>query len=167
MLHGLIFARQAQNLGSDPGHDFSDEVRSYFASGTQLQEMYISHSLLSEQDWDTLAEAAQWARNNAGTMVDTHWIGGDPGKLEVYGWAAWLLQKGILTLRNPNDKPQSYVLDVATAFELPPQAPRKYLARSPWLHDRAEKPVRLAAGERHTFTLKPFEVLNLEALPER
>ena len=166
MLHGLIFARQAQHLGSDPSHDFSNEVHSYFGSGTQLQEMYISHSLLAEQDWDTLAEAAQWARNNAGTMVDTHWIGGDPGKLEVYGWAAWSRQKGILTLRNPSDKPQSYALDVAMAFELPADAPRRYLASSPWLHDRAERPVHLAAGERHTFTLKPFEVLNLEALPE-
>ena len=167
MLHGLIFASQAQNLGSDPGHDFSNEVRSYFGSGTQLQEMYISHSLLSEQDWDTLAEAAQWARNNSQTMIDTHWIGGDPGKLEVYGWAAWSSQKGILTLRNPSDKPQTYALDVKTAFELPAHASRRYLAHSPWLLDRAEKLVHLAAGERHTFTLKPFEVLNLEALPER
>ena len=168
MLHGLIFARQAQHLGSDPGHDFPNEVHSYFGSGTQLQEMYISHSLLSDQDWDTLAEAAQWARSNAGTMVDTHWIGGDPGKLEIYGWAAWSSEKGIVTLRNPSDKSQTYALDVATAFELPVHASRRYLARSPWLHDRAsEKAVRLAAGERYTFTLKPFEVLNLEALPER
>ncbi len=22
-------------------------------------------------------------------LVDTHWIGGDPGQLQVYGWAAW------------------------------------------------------------------------------
>jgi len=166
MLHGLIFARQAEHLGNDPSHDFCNEVHSYLGSGTQLQEMYISHSLLSEQDWDTLAEAARWARNNAGTLVDTHWIGGDPGKLEVYGWAAWSPQKGILTLRNPNDKPQSYVLDVAKAFALPAHAPRRYLARSPWLHDRAEKPFHLIAGERYTFMLKAFEVLNLEALPE-
>jgi hypothetical protein len=42
MLHGMIFARYAERLGSDPGHDFPDEVHSYFGTGTQLQEMYIT-----------------------------------------------------------------------------------------------------------------------------
>jgi hypothetical protein len=28
MLHGLIFARYAERLGDDPGHDFADEVHS-------------------------------------------------------------------------------------------------------------------------------------------
>ena len=42
MLHGLIFARYAERLGNEPGHDFPDEVHSYFGTGTQLQEMYIT-----------------------------------------------------------------------------------------------------------------------------
>ncbi|HYA26037.1 MAG TPA: enterotoxin, partial [Terriglobales bacterium] len=65
MLHGLIFARYAERLGSDPSHDFPDEVHSYFGTGTQLQEMYITPSLLSPQDWDVLAETAKWSRDNA------------------------------------------------------------------------------------------------------
>jgi hypothetical protein len=129
--------------------------------------MYISHSLLSAEDWDTLAEAAQWARRNADTLIDTHWVGGDPGKLEVYGWAAWSPQKGILTLRNPSDKPQTYALDVAEAFELPSLAARRFEAHSPWSKDRDLKPVRLVAGEKHTLILRPFEVINLEAIPEQ
>ena len=86
MLHGLIYARHAQNLDTDPGKDFAQEVHSYFGSGTQLQEMYMSHSLLQKEDWDTLAEAAQWSRHNADVLIDTHWIGGDPSKLEVWGF---------------------------------------------------------------------------------
>ena len=42
MLHGLIYARYAEHLGADPDHDFPDEVHSYFGTGTQLQEMYIT-----------------------------------------------------------------------------------------------------------------------------
>ena len=167
MLHGLIYARQARNLGSDPGNDFPNEVHSYFSSGTQLQEMYISHSLLSDEDWDMLAETAQWARRNADVLIDTHWIGGDPSKLEVYGWAAWSPQKGILTLRNPSDKPQTYALDVAEAFELPSSAARRFQAQSPWGKDRDMKPFHLVAGEKRTLTLEPFEVMNLEAFPEQ
>jgi hypothetical protein len=163
MLHGLIFARQAEHLDGDPGNDFKNEVHDYFGSGTQLQEMYISHALLSRDDWDVLAEAANWSRRNARVLRDTHWIGGDPGKLEVYGWAAWSQEKAILTLRNPSDHSQSIALDVGRAFELPPEAPRRFVASSPWKRDRGAPPVSLKAGEEHVFTLAPFEVLTLEA----
>jgi hypothetical protein len=166
MLHGLIYARQAEHLDNDPGNDFKNEVHDYFGTGTQLQEMYISHSLLSKNDWDMLAEAANWSRRNAETLRDTHWIGGDPGKLEVYGWAAWSRAKGILTLRNPSDQRQTMAIDVGRALELPPDAPRRFLAHSPWKQERGAPPVSLKAGEEHVFTLQPFEVLTLEALPE-
>jgi len=165
MLHGIIYARQADHLKDDPAHAFVHEVHDYFGGGTQLQEMYITHSLLSDADWDILAEAANWSRSNAATLVDTHWIGGDPAKLEVYGWAAWSAEKGIITLRNPSDRPQSFSLDVGKVFELPTAAPRKFTARSPWKSDQEEKPVALAAGQVRTFQLRPFEVLNLEAVP--
>jgi hypothetical protein len=165
MLHGLIYAKQAEHLDSDAGNDFQNEVHSYFGSGTQLQEMYISHALLSKNDWDLLAEAANWSRRNAEVLRDTHWVGGDPGKLEVYGWAAWSPAKAILTLRNPSDRPQSISIDVGQVFELPPASPRRFLARSPWKQDSAATPASLAAGQEHTFTLGPFEVLTLEAWP--
>jgi hypothetical protein len=167
MLHGLIYARQAEHLNDDPSHAFGHEVHDYFGTGTQLQEMYITHSLLSDADWDTLAEAAKWSRENAAILVDTHWIGGDPAKLQVYGWAAWSPEKGIITLRNPSERPQSYSLDVANAFELPPGAPQGFEARSPWKEDEKRAPVPLTAGKRHKFQLQPFEVLNLEIIASR
>jgi hypothetical protein len=167
MLHGLIYARQAEHLESDPGSDFQNEVHSYFGSGTQLQELYISHSLLSKKDWDMLAEAANWSRQNSEVLRDTHWVGGDPAKLKIYGWAAWSPAKAILTLRNPSDKTQSIVIDVGQAFELPSGVPGRFLARNRWKQDGTTAPVALAAGEQHTFTLGPLEVLTLEALPTR
>lgn len=165
MLHGLIFGAQAQHLDSDTEGDFADEVRSYFGSGTDLQELYITPSLLSKGDWDVLAEAARWARTNAQTLKDTHWIGGNPAKLEVYGWASWTPAKGIVVLRNPSDKAQSYQLDIASAFELPPGAARTYRADSPWAADAQEASIMLSPGETRSIELKPFEVLTLEAVP--
>jgi hypothetical protein len=152
-------------LGSDPENDFSNEVHSYFGSGTQLQEMYISHALLSNNNWDDLAEAAIWSRRNAEVLRDTHWVGGDPEKLEVYGWAAWSPAKGILTLRNPSDQRQSLAIDLRKAFELPPKTPDRFLAHSPWKRASAATPVSFEAGQESVFTLQPFEVLTLEALP--
>jgi hypothetical protein len=165
MLHGIIYAKQAEHLSDDPSGAFAHEVHDYFGGGTQLQELYITHSLLSDQNWNILAEAANWSRRNASTLVDTHWIGGDPAKLEVYGWAAWSPQKGIITLRNPSDHPQTFFVDVAKAFELPSRAPQKFTAHSPWNSDQNEKAISLVAGKTHKFHLRPFEVLNLEAVP--
>lgn len=166
MLHGLVFAKHAKRLDTDPAGDFGAEVRSYFGTGTQLQEMYVTPSLLSPAAWDRLAEAARWSRRNADVLVDTHWVGGDPARLEVYGWASWRERLGILTLRNPSDRPQSISLDPAAVFELPERAPETYQARSPWRgSEPADEPLLLRAGTKRTYELKPFEVLTLEAAP--
>jgi hypothetical protein len=165
MLHGLIFARYAERLSSDPGHDFSDEVHSYFGTGTQLQEMYITPALLSSEDWDLLAEAAKWSRDNASTLKDSHWIGGDPSRLEVYGWASWSREKAILTLRNPSDQPQEFAASVSTLLELPADSVPAYAARSPWKTDSAQKLSRILAEQEHKFHLQPFQVLTLELVP--
>jgi hypothetical protein len=165
MLHGLIFAKHAKNLGTDPGGDFASEVRTYFGTGTQLQELYITPSLLSEENWNTLAEAANWSRRNASILADTHWIGGDPAALEVYGWASWSPEKGLVTLRNPKDKPESFDLDVQAAFELPNTAPRGFTGRVPWKNITRPEALTLQAKKVHTIRLDPFEVLTLEMTP--
>jgi hypothetical protein len=165
MLHGIVYAKQAPHLSTASEEDFRNEVRSYFGSGTQLQELYITPSLLTTANWETLAEAAKWSRANASVLVDAHWVGGDPRWLEVYGWAAWSPAKAILTLRNPSDKEQDFTLDVASAFELPADAVRVYRAKSPWLADASRAVIELRAGEGHTFHLGAFEVMTLEAIP--
>ncbi|HXR98234.1 MAG TPA: enterotoxin [Terriglobales bacterium] len=162
MLHGLVFAKHARRLDTDPGNDFTSDARAYFGSGTQLQEMYISHDLMSNDNWDALAQAARWARRSQATLVDSHWVGGDPLQLQAYGHAAWSPRQAILTLRNPSDKPQTLELDPAEAFELPADAHPAFTVRSPWKDD-AEPLLTLTAGERHSFELQPFEVLTLES----
>ncbi len=161
MLHGLIFARHAQRLSSDPGHDFTGEVHSYFGEGTQLQEMYITPSLLSVQDWNALAETAKWSRANAAVLKDSHWIGGDPAKLEVYGWASWSPEKSIVTLRNPSDKAQDFTANLSTMLELPSGSATEFTAQSPWKSHEVTK-FSASAKEWHRFHLQPFEVLTLE-----
>jgi hypothetical protein len=152
-------------LTDDPQHAFVHEVHDYFGTGTQLQEMYITHSLLSDADWDVLAEAANWARRNQAILADTHWVGGDPAKLQVYGWASWSPEKGVLTLRNPSDRPQTFSIEIGEAFQLPQGQPQKFTAHSPWKVDANTAAISCVAGQPHTFSLQPFEVLTLEATP--
>jgi hypothetical protein len=163
MLHGLIWAKSADHLQSDPGHDFSSEVWSYFGSGTQLQEMYVTPSLLATSDWDTLAEAAKWSRKNQDVLRDSHWIGGDPAQLNVYGWASWSPVKSIVVLRNPSDKPQTFSLDIAVALQLPPDAANQYRTRL--VFGTTNLPSTLLKSRKQSVSLHPFEVAVIDLSP--
>jgi hypothetical protein len=164
MLHGIVYAKQAKDLEADPKDDFADEVRSYFGTGTQLQEMYITPSLMTATNWDTLAAAARWSRAHAATLKDVHWIGGDPSLSQVYGWAAWRPQEGILTLRNPSSRPQSFDIDISKVFELPEGAPATYSTTSLWTENESRSRV-MRIGELSSIRLAPFEVLTIVATP--
>ena len=161
MLHGIIYAKHAHDLNTDPGDDFRREVMAYFGTGTQLQEMYVSPELLTDDNWDALAVAARWTNANAQTLVDTHWIGGDPNKLEVYGHAAWNGKTAIIVLRNPSNMPQAYSLEPIRALELPPTTKGHLSMRDVYL-DSEEPPVEMDVRGSKVIKLRPFEVLTLQ-----
>ena len=155
MLHGLIYARHALGLSSDPRHDFADEVRSYFASGTGLQEMYVSPDLLDARQWGLIAESAKWARDRADVLRDSHWIGGDPARGDVYGWASWAPGRAVVALRNPGAEAADFALDVGAALELPEGESRRWSARPAFGGGDA---IALDAGARTVVALRPYEV---------
>lgn len=175
MLHGIMIHKYAFKDPYNPKSagvscapaDLVAEIRSYFATGTCMQELHIDPSLMTPVLWDVLAEAAKWSRANADVLADTHWVGGDPEKGQVYGWASWSKKKAVLALRNPSDRPAVVEVDVAKAFELPASAPRQYTLKSAWKEDASKPAISVKAGEPHRFTLQPFEVLVWDATPAR
>ena len=166
MHHGLVNGRcfQGERVGK-AGAQLKNEARSYFANGASLQEMYLTPSLMTPAAWDAVAEAAKWAHSRATVLADAHWVGGDPLKLQTYGYAAWNPKQGTLMLRNPDDQPQTITLDAATVFELPAGAAKKYLLQSPF-PDQSLQRLKLEAGRRVNVLLAPFEVLVFDATPE-
>jgi len=109
MLHGPCIGERVNpgKMARDE-QSVADEIWTFFGSGTDLQELYISPHLLTDKMWDELAAAAKWSRAHTDVLVDTHWIGGDPGIGQVYGWASWKPGRAVVVLRNPSDKPQQY-----------------------------------------------------------
>ena len=155
----------AGELSNDP-KDLIDDIRMAAASGTQMQEFFVTPGMITPRLWDAVAEAVKWSQENADVLVDTHGVGGDPGVGEVYGYASWSPRKGILVVRNPGDRPAGFRVDLQSAFELPPGAPRRYRLQSPWKEPAGARPaLTLQAAEPHAFELAPFEVLVLEAAP--
>lgn len=163
MTQGVMFANHG--LPDEPD-GMVEDIRAFFAGGTNCQELYITPSLLNARTWDALAEAATWARENADVLVDTHWIGGNPAQGEVYGWASWSRRKGILALRNPTDKHAGIRIDIGEAFELPEGAARRYMLSCPWKDKAGTEPIRLSAGESRRFELAAFDVAVFDASPQ-
>ncbi|WGL94436.1 enterotoxin [Arsenophonus nasoniae] len=165
MLHGIIYAKQAKYLARQSEQDFADQVWSYFASGTQLQELYITPELLSDNNWHVLATAANWARENQAILFDSHWIGSDPTKLAIYGWAAWSNNKSIISLRNPSDKLQVYYLDLQHDLELPAGAPQSYQVSLNYISKNgSKKPAKI--NKSALVTLAPFETVVMLLAPD-
>ena len=164
MLHGIILAQHAERLATAERGDFASEIHSFFGSGVQLQELYLSPELLTKENWDDLATAAKWARANADVLKDAHWIGGDPAQLAPYGWAAWSSRMGIVTLRNPSGHPARFVLEPGFAFELPAGASSRFRMTGAFAGTAA--PVaRLESGHPVEINLQPFQVIVIEAHP--
>jgi hypothetical protein len=164
MTQGVAYSRQGP--AGDPtftSAGFRDDVRAFFGSGTDLQELYIQPGKLTDADWSVLAEAATWSRANADVLVDTHWIGGDPSKLEVYGFASWSPRKGIVMLRNPDEHAQEFLLDVGSAWELPGGSATRFTLRSPWAEDAGKPELTAVVGTSLRLELQPFEVVVLDA----
>jgi hypothetical protein len=163
MTHGVIYNKGARGLTTTENDDLADEIWSGLGLGTQMQEVYITPAMLKDHEWDTLAAAAKWTRANAATLVDSHWVGGDPAALEAYGFASWSPAKGILVLRNPSDREQEFSFDPAAVFELPLGAPLRYALSSP---KGDALPAEALAGMPTTLRIKPFGVLVIEANPQ-
>jgi len=166
MTGGIVHARGLPDSAraAKAGNDLRHEARSFFGLGTNLQELYIQHDMMDAAAWDAVASAAKWAEKNADVLVDTHWIGGDPNKLQPYGFASWSPRKAVLTLRNPDDQPREIALDAAVVFELPKGAPGKYALTAAY-EDLRIKTLALESGSNTTVRLEPFEVLVFDASP--
>ena len=166
MHHGVVHGRafQGDKVGK-AGNDLKHEVRSYFANGASLQELYLTPSMMTAEAWDHVAASAKWAHAHADVLRDAHWVGGDPLKLEPYGYAAWSPRDATLMLRNPDDQPRTIELDADTVFDLPTQtrtATPAFDLRSPY-PDQRLRSLRLVGGAKTTVTLEPFEVLVFDA----
>lgn len=163
MHHGIVHGRcfQGDKVGKS-GANLKNEARSYFANGASLQELYLTPSMMTPDAWDRVAEAAKWAHANAVVLRDAHWVGGNPLRLEPYGYAAWSPTAATLMIRNPDERPQAMTLEAGAAFELPGGSPRRYRLQSPYGDQRVQT-LELSAGQPQTVTLEPFEVLVFNA----
>lgn len=167
MYHGICIADHGTPETLEMSDkDIADEIWSFFATGTSLQELYVNPHKLSSANWDCLANAINWARGNEKTLADVHWVGGDPGKGEVYGWGAWSPEKSIISLRNPSSEAKTFHVSVKQLLELPSFVTKGHKFYS---INSESKRINEFVSDSPEFeiVLQPFEVKILEGNPKK
>lgn len=165
MHHGMVLGTKFQAArvskgqdGKQNNRDLKNDARIYFGSGANLQELYLTPSMMDRKAWDDVAAGARWARRFQDVLADVHWVGGNPEKLEPYGYAAWSPLGCTLALRNPDDQPRSITLDAKTVFEPVPGTPAVFPMKASY-PDQRVKTLNLEQGKPVSVELQPFEVL--------
>ncbi|MBI9017499.1 MAG: hypothetical protein JEZ07_09595 [Phycisphaerae bacterium] len=108
MTHGIIYANRCRvEQDGDSLADWSDYVVMYYARGLQLKEWYITTKMMTPERWRVLGQATRWSEENVDLLANTVMVGGMAEKGQCYGYVAWKDDNGILTLRNPDRRPQT------------------------------------------------------------
>ena len=162
MTVGIVYANLSYGMRcvNDSIEDFKDMVWSFFGAGSNLQELYISHDRMKQEFWPVLAEAARWAKENEDILQDVHWVGGSPVNLEVYGFASWEPGKGVITLRNPSDKPQAFILNLGKLLELPDEYSGYYNIKIRF--PEGKKPFEVQSDTNFSIQMEPFQSIIYE-----
>ena len=174
MVHGTIITKNGppRVMSKDPANCVK-EMRTAFANGSSLQEIYADTDLMSQEGgvlWDELARCIAWVRRNADVLADTHWVGGNPWDKkkqdgDIYGWAAWSPAKCTLTLRNSSGKTKTITTTLRKMLDVPPTVNGAIVLRSSFDDQRELVGIMNKAVDVDTpisITLEPLEVIVME-----
>lgn len=147
----------AQAVDFPVNNDLQRDIRILLGSGTNLQELYLTPSMMNEKAWDDVAEAIRWSQRFADVLADTHWVGGNPAQGQVYGYASWRGDRGAtLALRNPSSRPQ--IIQVTKDFFEPLPGRKVGRLTASYANQRVRE-LPLDEGDACEVELLPFEVL--------
>ncbi len=123
MTHGIIKGNLQMLGGTDePLDKFTDNAMLYVARGVSMYELYISPTILNNEEWEAISQSLKWARENFETLSTTHMIGGNPTKGEPYGYVHFNGDEGIVALRNPYVDKNSISVALSRNYGLNPDA---------------------------------------------
>ncbi len=83
---------------------FKDYLFMSLSRGAGFVELYLKTKVLSESDWDVLAEGLKWVRKVFPAFRRVVMVGGNPRENVPYGYSGWTIEQGYLSLHNPGSK---------------------------------------------------------------
>lgn len=165
MTHGIIHGKTCKLGGPEETlREWSDMVVMYFGRGVQLKELYITPDMVPPDWWQVLGHATRWAVDNAPLLEKTVYVGGDPRRGEIHGWAHWLGDRGLLCLRNPDLQDKAARIPFDKSVQYRGEAGREFRGRMlyPYVEDL---PDRFLSGEPITVAVPGCSVIVMELTP--
>lgn len=139
----------------------ADEFRDYLfmnlSRGAGFVELYIKTHVLSESDWDVMAEGLKWIQAYFPAFKQVKMYGGNPREKKVYGYSGWKDDLGYISIHNPADKPQKLTVTLDRSLGISKQV-KDYKLTSPLPGDTDGLKETWSFGETLTIELQPREI---------
>lgn len=153
-----LFNHEPKKTGTgESREEFQRYLYMNLSRGTGFIELYLVTAVLSESDWDVLAEGLQWARRVFPAFKHARMHGGDPRRREVYGFTGWNSEQGYLSIHNPADALRQYRVVLDRALGLKPSDTEFYVW-SPLDDSLKGLKESYRYGDEISVTLEPGEI---------
>lgn len=99
-----------------------DEIMSIIGRGSRLLTFYFNpyELLRTDEDWEFLGRALNWARLNSKVLGNTKLIKSDIENYEPYGYLHFSNNKGIISISNPFIEPKSISVSLQDLMDAEP-----------------------------------------------
>lgn len=93
----------------EPEEVFRKYLFMHLSRGTSFLELYIKPHILSDSDWNVLAEGVKWAHEMYPAFQKARMHGRNPRKYETYGYSGWEKDlRGYLSVHHPGTEKTTY-----------------------------------------------------------
>jgi hypothetical protein len=140
---------------------FRDYLLMNLSRGTGFVELYLKTEVLSDADWDVLAEGLKWAESAFPVFRRVRMHGGNPRQNEVYGYSAWNSERGYVSIHNPSDEPVDYELELDRAAGVVPGS-GPFRTSSPQPEGLSKVKKKYSFGQTLNLRLAPHEIRLIE-----
>lgn len=144
-------------------HEWTDYAMMVCGRGLRLIDLYLEPDLPGNF-WQALGESLRWWRENRDILGATRMVGGNPLWGEVYGYAHWHEEQGIICLRNPDvaEKTIKVPFDKSVAYRGSPAKLFRGRIVYPYVE---EIPTQFVSGRPLLFTIPGYSVMLIRLEP--
>jgi len=144
--------------------EWTDLNAMVFGRGLRLIDIYSDGRKLTPKFWQSLGEFARWYEDHVEVLGTTRMVGGRPRKGQVYGFAHWSNDQGILCLRNPDVSEQAIRVPFDKSVAYRGEAGRPFRGRVvyPYVEDL---PDQFHSGHDMLFQVPGYTVMLVEFEP--
>jgi len=162
-----VFNHEPKKITSDESEkEFREYILMCLSRGTGLIDLYLKVDALSEKDWDILADGLKWAHKSFPYFSNPKMHGGNPSKLEVYGYSGWNKNGGYISIHNPSDKIINYQIALDRKIGVHDNK-NKYTVLSKLNNQEKTVEKMYSYGDTLSISIQPKQVILLDFLSSK